>query len=121
MKDSNLKTNKSSRRGHHEGNIRQRSDGRWEVRLSAGMDYKTGKAKHAALDCNTRQEAIAILQEQAYNVRVNGLARPTLAEPRPMVQPLAGRLHAGPGQAEHLRQLQGLLHAPLLGAGARPH
>ena len=40
MKD----TSKTSlRRGHNEGNIRQRTDGRWEVRLSAGIDYKTGK------------------------------------------------------------------------------
>ena len=76
MKDSNVKTNKSPRRGHHEGNIRQRSDGRWEVRLSAGMDYKTGKAKRTSTCCNTRQEAIAILQEQAYNVRVNGWRDP---------------------------------------------
>ena len=39
MKD----TSKTSlRRGHNEGNIRQRTDGRWEVRLSAGIDYKTG-------------------------------------------------------------------------------
>ena len=76
MKDPNVKTNKSSRRGHNEGNIRQRSDGRWEVRLSAGMDYKTGKAKRTSTCCNTRQEAIAILQEQAYNVRVNGWRDP---------------------------------------------
>ena len=117
MKDSNVKTNKSSRRGHHEGNIRQRSDGRWEVRLSAGMDYKTGQS----------QAHLHLLQHPAGSHRHPAgtslqcagerLARPTLAEPRPMVQPLAGRLHAGPGQAEHLRQLQGLLHAPLLGAG----
>ena len=33
---------KALRRGHNEGNIRQRTDGRWEVRLSAGIDYKTG-------------------------------------------------------------------------------
>ena len=64
MKDSNLKTNKSSRRGHHEGNIRQRSDGRWEVRLSAGMDYKTGKAKRTSTCCNTRQEAICSILDQ---------------------------------------------------------
>ena len=31
--------------GHNEGNIRQRTDGRWEVRLSAGIDYKTGKPR----------------------------------------------------------------------------
>ena len=36
---------KALRRGHNEGNIRQRTDGRWEVRLSAGIDYKTGKRR----------------------------------------------------------------------------
>ncbi len=34
----------SLRRGHNEGNIRQRTDGRWEVRLSAGIDYKDRQA-----------------------------------------------------------------------------
>lgn len=34
------KTKKPMHRGHNEGNIRQRTDGRWEVRLSAGIDYK---------------------------------------------------------------------------------
>ena len=62
MKD----TSKTSlRRGHNEGNIRQRTDGRWEVRLSAGIDYKTGKPRRTSTCCNTRQEAIAILQQQA--------------------------------------------------------
>ena len=58
MKDT-FKT--SLRRGHNEGNIRQRADGRWEVRLSAGIDYKTGKPRRTSTCCNTRQEAIAIM------------------------------------------------------------
>ena len=62
MKDT---SKKALRRGHNEGNIRQRTDGRWEVRLSAGIDYKTGKSKRTSTCCNTRQEAIAILQQQA--------------------------------------------------------
>ena len=37
MKDT---SKKALRRGHNEVNIRQRTDGRWEVRLSAGIDYK---------------------------------------------------------------------------------
>ncbi|MCO7108449.1 N-terminal phage integrase SAM-like domain-containing protein [Gemmiger formicilis] len=69
MKD----TSKTSlRRGHNEGNIRQRTDGRWEVRLSAGIDYKTGKPRRTSTCCNTRQEAIAILQQQAHEVRTQG-------------------------------------------------
>ena len=42
MKDT---SKKSLRRGHNEGNIRQRTDGRWEVRLSAGIDYKNRQAQ----------------------------------------------------------------------------
>ncbi len=73
MKD----TSKTSlRRGHNEGNIRQRTDGRWEVRLSAGIDYKTGKPKRTSTCCNTRQEAIAILQQQAHEVRTQGWRDP---------------------------------------------
>ena len=73
MKD----TSKTSlHRGHNEGNIRQRTDGRWEVRLSAGIDYKTGKPKRTSTCCNTRQEAIAILQQQAHEVRTQGWRDP---------------------------------------------
>ena len=73
MKD----TSKTSlRRGHNEGNIRQRTDGRWEVRLSAGIDYKTGKPRRTSTCCNTRQEAIAILQQQAHVVRTQGWRDP---------------------------------------------
>lgn len=32
------KAKKPLHRGHNEGNIRQRTDGRWEVRLSVGID-----------------------------------------------------------------------------------
>ena len=60
MKDT---SKKALRRGHNEGNIRQRTDGRWEVRLSAGIDYRTGKPRRTSTCCNTRQEAISILQQ----------------------------------------------------------
>ena len=67
---------KALRRGHNEGNIRQRTDGRWEVRLSAGIDYKTGKPRRTSTCCNTRQEAIAVLQQQAHEVRTQGWRDP---------------------------------------------
>ena len=73
MKDT---SKKAMRRGHNEGNIRQRADGRWEVRLSAGIDYKTGKPRRTSTCCNTRQEAIAILQQQAHEVRTQGWRDP---------------------------------------------
>ncbi len=72
----NTAIQKTTRKGHNEGNIRKRSDGRWEVRLSAGIDYKTGKKKRTSTCCNTKQEAIAILQEQAYAVRKDGWQDP---------------------------------------------
>jgi len=37
-----------SRRGTNEGSIRKRSDGRDEVRITTGRDYKTGKPKRAS-------------------------------------------------------------------------
>ena len=73
MKDT---SKKALRRGHNEGNIRQRTDRRWEVRLSAGIDYKTGKPRRTSTCCNTRQEAIAILQQQAHEVRTQGWRDP---------------------------------------------
>ena len=73
MKDT---SKKALRRGHNEGNIRRRTDGRWEVRLSAGVDYKTGKPRRTSTCCNTRQEAIAILQQQAHEVRTQGWRDP---------------------------------------------
>ena len=73
MKDT---SKKALRRGHNDGNIRQRTDRRWEVRLSAGIDYKTGKPRRTSTCCNTRQEAIAILQQQAHEVRTQGWRDP---------------------------------------------
>ena len=67
---------KALHRGHNDGNIRQRTDGRWEVRLSAGIDYKTGKPRRTSTCCNTRQEAISILQQQAHEVRTQGWRDP---------------------------------------------
>ena len=58
MKD----TSKTSlRRGHNEGNIRQRTDGRWEVRLSAGIDYKTGKQILQLLQDTCRKQGITVI------------------------------------------------------------
>ena len=65
------KTKKPMHRGHNEGNIRQRTDGRWEVRLSAGIDYKTGKPKRTSTCCNTKQEAIAIRSPVLRSSRTN--------------------------------------------------
>jgi len=52
---------KALRRGHNEGNIRQRTDGRWEVRLSAGIDYKTGKQILQLLQDTCRKQGITVI------------------------------------------------------------
>ena len=58
MKDT---SKKALRRGHNEGNIRQRTDGRWEVRLSAGIDYKTGKQVLALLQATCRKQGRTVI------------------------------------------------------------
>ena len=58
MKDT---SKKALRRGHNEGNIRQRTDGRWEVRLSAGIDYKTGKQILQLLQDTCRKQGITVI------------------------------------------------------------
>ena len=35
----------TKRRNHNEGSIRERKDGRFEVRVTAGIDFETGKSK----------------------------------------------------------------------------
>ena len=114
MKDT---SKKALRRGHNEGNIRQRTDGRWEVRLSAGIDYKTGKPRRTSTCCNTRQEAIAILQQQAHEVRTQGWRDPMSVTLGEWYGILAGHLHEGHRQAVHLRQLPQLSEQALLCTG----
>ena len=58
MKDT---SKKALRRGHNEGNIRQRTDRRWEVRLSAGIDYKTGKQILQLLQDTCRKQDITVI------------------------------------------------------------
>ena len=53
-------------KGHNEGSIRQRKDGRWEVRISAGTGFRTGKPKRISKYAKTRAEAVKILQEMEY-------------------------------------------------------
>ncbi len=77
MKDT---SKKALRRGHNEGNIRRRTDGRWEVRLSAGIDYKTGKPRRTSTCCNTRQEAIAILQQEWYEYWLDTYMKDTVKQ-----------------------------------------
>lgn len=58
-----------SRRGTNEGSIRKRSDGRYEVRITTGIDYKTGKPKRASFYAANKEGAKAILQKEIYKTR----------------------------------------------------
>lgn len=64
-------------KGHNEGNIRQRKDGRWEVRISAGTDFQTGKPKRISRYAKTKTEAVRLLQEMEYEYHFNHRIDPT--------------------------------------------
>lgn len=59
-----------AKRGLNEGSIRQRQDGRFEVRLSVGRDYKTGRQKRISAYANSQQEAVEKLQQLAYEYKI---------------------------------------------------
>lgn len=48
----------TKRRNHNEGSIRERKDGRFEVRVTAGIDFETGKSKRISYYTKTKSEAI---------------------------------------------------------------
>ena len=49
-----------------EGNIRQRPDGRWEVRITLGIDFATGQSKRISKYAATREEAVKLLHQLSY-------------------------------------------------------
>lgn len=53
-------------RNDGEGCIRQRSDGRWEVRVTIGMDFAAGKSKRISKYASTKEEAVKLLHEMSY-------------------------------------------------------
>lgn len=50
----------------NEGNIRKRSDGRWEVRISLGIDFATGEPKRISRYAATKEEAVKLLHEMSF-------------------------------------------------------
>ena len=56
------------RKSNNEGSIRQRKDGRWEVRATGGMDYATGKPKRISRYAKTKAEAVDLLHELEYQI-----------------------------------------------------
>lgn len=53
-------------RANKEGNIRQRADGRWEVRITIGIDFATGEPKRISRYAATQEEAVKILHELSF-------------------------------------------------------
>lgn len=53
-------------RANGEGNIRQRPDGRWEVRVTIGIDFATGEPKRISRYASTQEEAVKLLHEVSF-------------------------------------------------------
>lgn len=71
------------RRANNEGNIRQRSDGRWEGRATGGIDYRTGKPNRISVYGKTKAEVISKLRELEYslhNMKLKDLTTRNLQE-----------------------------------------
>lgn len=66
-----------TRRGHNEGSIRERKDGRFEVRVTAGTDFETGKSKRISYYANTKAEAVKLLHEVEYHIHISEMVDPT--------------------------------------------
>lgn len=56
----------SKTRLNGEGSVRQRSDGRWEIRVTTGIDFSTGKQKRISRYADTKEEALNILREMSF-------------------------------------------------------
>ena len=53
-------------RAKNEGSIRKRSDGRYEVRISVGVDFATGQPKRISRYAATEAEAVQLLHKLGY-------------------------------------------------------
>ncbi len=72
----------SKTRSNHEGSIRQRSDGRYEVRITVSHDIMTGKPKRISKYADTKEEAIKLLNQMNFtlNTRPKNFEKVTLAQ-----------------------------------------
>lgn len=69
-------------RANKEGNIRQRADGRYEVRVTTSHDFMTGKPKRISKYANTKEEAVMLLNQMSYinDTTPNNFTRITLGD-----------------------------------------
>ena len=66
-----------TRRANNEGTIRERKDGRWEVMVTEGINYGTGKPNRRSYYAKTKAEAVALLHEKEYNIHFKNHIDPT--------------------------------------------
>lgn len=65
------------KRNHNEGSIWERSDGRFEIRVTAGYNFETGKSKRISYYTKTKAEAIQKLHEEEYKIHFQKHVDPT--------------------------------------------
>jgi integrase len=68
------RSRKAGRRGHGEGSIRKRADGRWEATIDLGFD--DGKRKRLSVYARTRREVVDKLDELRGQRSQGGVTRP---------------------------------------------
>ncbi len=65
------------KRNYNEGSIRERADGRFEIRVTAGYDFETGKPKRISYYAKTKADAIQKLHEEEYKIHFQKHVDPT--------------------------------------------
>lgn len=72
----------SKTRANHEGSIRLRSDGRYEVRVTVSHDIMTGKPKRISKYAATKEEAVKLLNQMSFihDTRPKNFEKVTLSE-----------------------------------------
>ena len=64
-------------RSHNEGSIRERKDGKFEMRVTAGINFETGKAKQISYYADTKAEAVKLLHKIEYNIHISEMVDTT--------------------------------------------
>lgn len=69
-------------RANNEGNIKLRSDGRYEVRITVDYDKMTGKPKRISKYAKTKEEAVKLLNQMSFmnDTSPNNFTRVTLGD-----------------------------------------
>lgn len=67
----------NQKRNNNEGSIRERKDGRFEVRVTAGYDFETGKSKRISYYTKAKAEAVKKLHEEEYKIHFKKYVDPT--------------------------------------------